>query len=457
MINLSKIQIPNFSSADEIPELSAAIYHARIEKILERMKEENLDLLLVYADREHSANLAYCTGFDPRFEEALLLLTREGKMTLFLGNECVNVVSELPITAEIVLCQELSLMGQDRALSWDLEPLLCEAGVSQGQRCGCVGWKSLMAERLEIPSYIVELVEKLSGSRPINANDIFMSPRNGLRIVNEPDQIAHFEYAATRTSGAVRNILEALRPEVSCAELSDRFLTGGLPHSCHPMLACGPVIPNGMASPGNKRLQEGDYLTCAFGIWGALTCRAGLAVTSPDAFQTGRGRDAWQVIENYLAVTRAWYAALHVGVSAGEVWAAADAARDDSLYTFCVNPGHYIHLDEWVSSPFWKDSDIALPSGAALQADIIPVSRVPGISVNMEDGIILADAALRDELLTSHPGMFARTQARRRFMIDQLGYQLSEDVLPLSNMPGAYFPCLLDTGFVCSFEPRKSS
>jgi len=452
MIKLSRIPIPAFPSVNEVPELPEAIYPARIAKIIERMNDASLDVLLVYADREHSANLAYCSGFDPRFEEALMLLNREGEMTLFLGNECVNVVSELPVAAKIVLCQEFSLMGQDRSLSWDIEPLLRKAGVSQGRRCGFAGWKTLMAGRLEIPGYIVEIVEKLSGSRPVNANDIFMCPRNGLRIVNEPDQIACFEYAATRTSGAVRNILEALRPGVSCAGLSDLFLSGGLPHSCHPMLACGPVIPNGMASPGNKRLQEGDYLTCAFGIWGALTCRAGLAVTNPDAFQSGRGRDTWQVIENYLAVTRAWYAALHVGVPAGEVWAAAEAARDDSLYTFCVNPGHFIHLDEWVSSPFWKGSDISLPSGAALQADIIPVSRVAGISVNMEDGIVLADAGLRNQLQAAHPGMFARTQARRRFMIDQLGYQLSEDVLPLSNMPGAYFPCLLDTGLVCSFE-----
>ena len=452
MTILSKIPLPAFGAPTEIPQLPPEIYPARIKKILDRMKEENLDVLLVYADREHSANLAYCTGFDPRFEEALLILSGEGKATLVLGNECINVVSGLQIAADVVLCQEFSLMGQDRAVSWDLEPLLRKAGVGSGLRCGLAGWKTLRADRLEIPAYMVELVEKLTGSRPVNANDIFMSPRNGLRTVNGADQIASFEYASTRTSGSVWNILNALKPGASCAGLSDLFLAGGLPHSCHPMLACGEVIPNGMASPGNSRLREGDYLTCAFGIWGALTCRAGLAVASAEAFQTGRGRDTWQVIANYLEVTRAWYAALHVGVSAGEVWAAAEAVRDDSLYTFCVNPGHYIHLDEWVSSPFWKGSDSPLASGAALQADIIPVSRVPGISVNMEDGIVLADAALRSELQAGHPEVFARIQARRRFMIDQLGYKLSEDVLPLGNMPGAYFPCLLDTGLVCGFE-----
>ena len=32
------------------------------------------DRLVVYADREHSANLSFLTGFDPRFEEALLVV-----------------------------------------------------------------------------------------------------------------------------------------------------------------------------------------------------------------------------------------------------------------------------------------------------------------------------------------------------------------------------------------------
>ena len=174
-----------------------------------------------------------------------------------------------------------------------------------------------------------------------------------------------------------------------------------------------------------------------------------MLVRNADGFASRKGRATLKLIENYLAVTRAWYAALCVGTPAGEVWAAAERARDDSLYTFCVNTGHYIHLDEWLSSPFWKGSSIPLPSGSAIQADIIPVSRTPGICVNMEDGIILADEKLRAELKRRFPAVHRRCEARRRFMVKDLGYQLSDDVLPLGNIAGAYFPCLLDTRRVC--------
>jgi len=30
--------------------------------------------LVVYADREHSATISWLTGFDPRFEEAILVI-----------------------------------------------------------------------------------------------------------------------------------------------------------------------------------------------------------------------------------------------------------------------------------------------------------------------------------------------------------------------------------------------
>ena len=56
------------------PELPPALYAARLARLRERMARRGYDHLVVYADREHSANLAYLTGFDPRFEEAILIV-----------------------------------------------------------------------------------------------------------------------------------------------------------------------------------------------------------------------------------------------------------------------------------------------------------------------------------------------------------------------------------------------
>ena len=51
----------------------------RLARLRQRMDERGFDRLVVYADREHSANMSYLTGFDPRFEEALLIVGPDGE------------------------------------------------------------------------------------------------------------------------------------------------------------------------------------------------------------------------------------------------------------------------------------------------------------------------------------------------------------------------------------------
>ena len=75
----------------------------------------------------------------------------------------------------------------------------------------------------------------------------------------------------------------------------------------------------------------------------------------------------------------------------------------------------------------------------ALQVDIIPATGTPWFTTNIEDGIALADEALRAELAARYPAMWARIGARRAFMADALGIALHPDVLPFSNIP-AYLP-----------------
>lgn len=76
----------------------------------------------------------------------------------------------------------------------------------------------------------------------------------------------------------------------------------------------------------------------------------------------------------------------------------------------------------------------------AIQVDIIPVSKGPFCYVNLEDGIVLANEALRDQLRRLDPELMRRVERRRRYMTDVLGYQLDESVLPLGNTSGWLAP-----------------
>ncbi len=91
--------------------------------------------------------------------------------------------------------------------------------------------------------------------------------------------------------------------------------------------------------------------------------------------------------------------------------------------------------------PVYAGSDVVLTSGMALQLDIIPATGTAYHTSNIEDGVALADQALRAELAARHPGLGQRVAQRRAFMADALGIRLKPEVLPLSNLAG-YLPPL---------------
>ena len=452
MPTLAQIDLPDFGQPATLPAISAAEYELRLDLTIDRMQRNKLDVLVVYADREHSANLNFLLGFDPRFEEALLLLDTRGNRLLLVGNECMGYLPDPARRCEIALFQEFSLMGQPRDQSKTLPTLLADFGIGRGVKVGCAGWKFFSGPNItqsktamEIPSFIVDALRGLVAEpeKVVNANAIFMAVDDGLRVFNSADQIARFEYASAYTSTSVRRALESLREGIAEKEVARHFDSGGLTLSCHPMVSFGEKARRGLSSPSDRAARFGDAFTLAFGVEGALTARAGIIATSPEELG-GELREFYpKFAANYFEVMVAWYEAVKVGALAGEVFAAAEAARNPKLFSFALNPGHYIHLDEWVHSPFAKNSRVMLQPGMALQSDIIPISAGPFCCSNAEDGIVLADEKLRADLAARHPDCWRRIAARQKFMRETLGIRIHDSVLPLSNTPAWLVPYAL--------------
>jgi hypothetical protein len=79
------------------PLLPAGLYAERLEGVRSAMDARGYDHLVVWGDREHSANLAYLSGFDPRFEEALLVVGPTGDPAVLVGNECEGMAGAAPL------------------------------------------------------------------------------------------------------------------------------------------------------------------------------------------------------------------------------------------------------------------------------------------------------------------------------------------------------------------------
>lgn len=442
---LAPIDLPDFGRSEERPILGPDLYAARLARLRERLEEAGYDRLVIYADREHSANLAWLSGFDPRFEEAILVVGPSDQPLILAGNECSAMAAAAPLAMRRELYQELSLPGQPRDRSRPLGEILADEGIKDGARIGMIGWKTY-ADRstIEVPSFLVDELRRLVGPSGLveNAGELMIGADRGLRVTNEVDQLAALEWAACRTSDAVRRVLFGLRPGLRESEAVRLLEWDGTPLSCHLMLTAGPRARLGLLSPGDRRIERGDPFTIAFGIWGALNCRAGFVVAGAGELPDDRRDYVDRLVAPYFAAVAEWYGALRVGQRAGVLHEIVARRLGDPFFGIFLNPGHQIGLDEWVNSPFAPGSTIELRSGMAFQVDIIPATGGPYFTTNIEDGIALADEELRRQLATAHPAMWARVEARRRFMADALGIELHPDVLPFSNLP-AYLPPFL--------------
>lgn len=445
---LRDVALPELGEPTVEPKLSRETYQARIDEARRRATAAGIDALIVYADREHSANIAYLTGFEPRFEEAMLILTPEAEPALVVGNEGWGYVDISPLELRRVLFQSFSLLAQSRTESTDLDALFRSEGITDGTRVGVVGWKYFVdgegsdpEQRLEIPSYVADTLRAVTGDPALvtNAGAMFMNARDGLRVVNELDQLAVFEYAACHTSSAVKNVLFGLEPGMSEFDAVRLMKLQGMPHSCHLMLSSGPRATMGLPSPSSRVIEHGDRFTTAFGVWGALNCRAGFVVRDETELPENIRDYVDKLVAPYFRAIVRWYETIGIGVRGGELYDAVHEEIGDPFFGVSLNPGHQIHLDEWVNSPVFADSNIPIRSGMAFQVDVIPATGTEYFTTNIEDGIAIADERLRGDFAERYPEAWERIETRRAFMRDAIGIRLKPEVLPFSNIP-AYLP-----------------
>jgi hypothetical protein len=446
-IALRDVALPSFGVPLDPPIIPALTYEKRCRDAYERA---GCDWLVVYGDREHVANVAFLSGYDPRFEEALLFLGPRDRRVLVVGNEgeAYAALASLP-GLETVLAQSMSLMGQNRSLKPDLAAVSRAAGLRRGQTIGLVGWKYFEPAEwdepspgLFVPHYLVAMLGRIAGAADglKDATAVLMHPTTGLRSTIDADQIALHEWGAARASAAVWRIVTGTRLGVSELEAASVMGYAGEVLSAHVMYATGDAHYEviGLRSPGGRVVSRGDGVATAIGYWGGLSARAGLIAEDHDGFL----KTAIAYFEGLVA----WYEAADIGVAGDDLFAAVAAALARGGLRSALNPGHLTGHDEWIHTPVRRGSSERIASGMPFQVDIIPTPLPRGWALNCEDGVVFADAALRTELNVRHPAVGKRIEARRRFVRDELGVGIEDSILPLSSTPLCLPPFWLAPG-----------
>src|SRR3954469_12559989 len=265
---LRQVPLPDEIAAADPPAIDAAEYERRCDETLARA---GTTWVAVYGDREHSANLLFLTGFDPRFEEALLLLGTGQRRVLLVGNEGLGYAASLRAPIEVRLFQGFSLMAQPRNEATRLDRVLKDIGLNPGDEVAVVGWKYVDSRESDrtsrpawVPAFIVDTLREVTGVDPVDGTAAMMDPSMGLRTRNDADQIARFAAAALRSSGAVFGIMRATQPGLSERELAISMRYTGEPQTMHPIVATGSPgeAINGLRSPGDRMIAIGDGITC---------------------------------------------------------------------------------------------------------------------------------------------------------------------------------------------------
>lgn len=447
-VELRQVGLPEFGVPVERPEIGSAEYEARARALYEAA---GVDWVVVYGDREHFGNLVWLSGYDPRFEEALLLLGPRDKRVLLAGVEGVpySVVAGLPV--EVRFYHPFSIQDQPVVDSPPLHELLRDIGLGKGDRVGAVGWKVLDAGETDepavpafFPAFLLRTLNRITETAATDVTAVLTDAGEGQRTRNSAAQIAQLEWGAARSSAAVMRVVRGARPGMTEMEAAGLLGYQGEPLTMHPIVVASDGDFNGLRSPGAREIGRGEAISCAVGYWGGLTCRAGLMLDQPDEEFVAT------LVRPYYTAIATWWTTIGIGVSGGELDAAIKSALSGASFHSFVNAGHLTSYEEWLGSPVRAGSTKRVASGMVMQCDIIPTPVPPGRFLNCEDTLAIGDESVRDALARDYPAVWARIEAKRAFMRDELGLRLRREVLPLSSAPAYLPPFWLTSDLACA-------
>jgi len=356
----------------------------------------------------------------------------------------VNYLPASPAPMRVERFQWLSLPSMPKDDSRPLGEILRSEGIDAHSRVGFAGWKEYGdARQIDAPSYMVDAVRFEAGWENVeNASGIFIDPQDGLRTVATAEEIVFFEWTGTLASDGMRRVIEAIEPGAMDHELLEHARYNGVPLACHMTLKCGGNRVS-LSSARGERVVRGGRFSCGICYWGANCCRAGWVAEGPEDLPEEARGYVERFAGPYMDAMAAWFGQLRIGATGGELDDAIRSRLGRDEFNVFLNAGHLIGFDEWISSPVWKGSVASLRPGMVMQSDVIP-SNPRFYSTRMEDGYALADGELRAKIGRIAPDCLARCDARREWMRSALGLPVQDDVLPLTNMPGAILPYVLN-------------
>ena len=462
-VELTLCEQPIDYAYDEIPEITSEDYKNRLKMLWDMEQSKDYDSIVIYGDREHFSNIHYFTGYDPRWEESLLFLRRNAKPILLVGNEGIGYSVGLKSDVEIRMFQSFSLMGQPNdERSKQLKEIMKECGISPEKKVGLIGWKAYPKEFFEdnmlltdVPYYIVATLASITGMPYIeNATPLLSDCEYGLKHNVSAKEIVQFEIAGTKISRGIYNSIKNAKPGMREIEMAELIGFNGEPGNMHPNINMGDShVCVGLNSPKyDVKLEYGIPLGIGYGLRGSLVHKCGMYIRNKEDLPDEKRGYIEEFLKPYFSCVVKWYEMMKIGTTCGDVYDMVEKELGFEKFGIGLNPGHLTHTDEWTNSPFVKESNVKIRSGMAFQCDYTVNVQDPFMSAHIEDGLVIADEKLREEIKVISPTCYKRIVARQNFVRDVLNINISDEVLPLSDLTCVCFPYMADVSIILAKE-----
>lgn len=449
MIKLEKIIAPKLDENVLPVQLTDQTMAARKDNLLKRMREDAYDAVVIYADLEHGGNFEYFTGFVPRFEEALLVVHQSGEAYLVLGNENLNKVPFARIEAKAVHLPHFSLPNQPMETTLSVPDILKQTKLDTAASIGLIGWKNFTSQQednaafFDLPYFLVEGLKQAAPAANFKNAAYVMIGENGLRTTNNANEIAHYEFGAMVAGNCILNAMDQLELGKSEMEIGAYLNNYGQTPSVVTIMATGARFEKANLYPTGKKIQLGDRISMTSGYKGGLQSRGGYAVNTSEELPEAEQDYLDRIAKPYFNAVKTWFETIAVDRTGMTLYNQIEQVLPKATYGWHLNPGHLCADEEWLASPIYPASTERIKSGMIFQFDIIP--SVTGYSgASCEGGVVLADESLRAAIKADYPEMWSRMQARRSYLIEEIGIALSEEVLPMSNAAAYYRPFFLN-------------
>ena len=449
MIKLQECRVPEIETGLTPITLTDETMKQRKDAVCEKMRQDDFDVLVIYADLEHGGNFEYLAGFLPRFEEAMLILHQDGNAYMVLGNENFNKAGKARLKVTPIHMPHFSLPNQPMQTELNVADILKQCDICNAKKIGLVGWKNFTSAKednallFDIPYFIVSALQDVCKNVTLmNATYIFIG-EYGVRTRNNANEAAHYEFGAALAGNCMLQAMDNIEIGKTEMEVAEALAAKGQRHSVVTIMSSGERFVKANMYPSNKMIQKGDRLSLTTGFKGGLQSRGGYAVTCTEELPKDEQDYLDKVAIPYFQAVVTWIENIAIGQKGKELYQIIENVLPKETYGWSLNPGHLCADEEWLSSPIYPNSNEVIQSGMLFQIDIIPSVKGYG-GISCESGVLLADANLRKAIEETYPLMWKRIEKRRAYMKETLGINLPEEVLPTSMVTAYCRPYMLN-------------